>query len=75
MKRRDAAPVDLKLIGRKQASACLLTGCLVCQSTSEQLVYPLSRAMGQSDGVTVFKGNKRLYLHVPGTVMSLTKLF
>lgn len=39
---RDAAPVDFKLISKKQASACLL-GRWVCPDTLDQLVYALSR--------------------------------
>lgn len=76
---RDAAPVDFKLLCKKQASACLL-GRWVCPDTSDQLVYALSRPhkncseaqWGQSDGVTVFT---KVTSACAGAVMSLTKLF
>lgn len=77
---RDAASLDFKLIGKKQASACL-PGRWVYPYTSDQLVYAFSRphrncfSEAQWGSQMVWQCLKRLYLHVPGAVMSLTKLF
>lgn len=65
----------------QKASPSLSYRCLVCQSTSavglpfEQTPRVACKAQWGSQIVWVLEGHEKLHLHVPGTAMSLTKLF